>query len=187
MCAPEIATWICSEGVDYCWDVCLQNIAPYSKSFLNSSSVISSCFKISYKSQPPISLLPCMGMVVARPSGCFHLAWLPFCLTTRNPSFLAAFCRSLALAGMSSQRINIRGKHAPFFFVLIPYHLEDVCQLHLSLLGGLAPGMAARNCRYIGHECTIVFGAKDYSVVIKAFHWSSISPFSDINLRKRAL
>src|SRR5690606_35611159 len=47
--------------------------------------------------------------------------------------------------------------------------------------GGLAPGMPARNCRYIGHNCTIVFGEKDYSAVIKAFHWSSISAFSDSN------
>jgi hypothetical protein len=81
---------------------------------------------------------------------------------------------------MSGQHIHICRKHAPFFFVLFPDHLEDVYQFGLHLLRSLASGMAARNCRYIGHEYTIVFGAKDYRVIIKAFHLGLLNPYLHI-------
>ncbi len=81
---------------------------------------------------------------------------IPSCL---NPSFSAAFCRSLALAGRMRLHINILREHTPFFFMLLSNHIEDIEQLSLCLLGSLSPGMTSLNGWHEGYDCAIIIRA----------------------------
>ncbi len=52
----------------------------------------------------------------------------------------------------------------------------------MCLFGSLSPSMATWNRWHEGYECTVIFRAKDYGVIVKPFHRILFSTFVNIKL-----
>src|SRR5690348_3614106 len=84
-------------------------------------------------------------MVRLRPSGWFHLAWLPFCRVSTNPRMRATRWNSRAVALGIHYLSGISGKPLAFFAVFFLNHAKDACQFSERLFTRLHEGVATTN------------------------------------------